>query len=93
MVHLRHEECHAWLLVAEIEAELHVVALCIEGADILFEFLCWNKEFLECPFDAHEEVFFDMIDILVEVDDITVVVGDELGDFRDDALLVGAMKE
>jgi hypothetical protein len=38
-------------------------------------------------------VFFDMIDILVEVDDVSVVVGDEFCDFCDDALLVGAVKE
>ena len=91
MVHFRYKECHAWAYVAEVEAELHVVALCIEGTDVLFELLCGYEEFLECPFDTHEEVLFDMIDILVEVDDVSVVVGDELCDFCDDALLIGAV--
>jgi hypothetical protein len=38
-------------------------------------------------------MFFDMIDILVEIDDVSVVVGNELCDFCDDSLLVGAVEQ
>jgi len=93
VVHLRHEESHTWTYIAEIEAELHVVTLGIEGTDILFQFVGRNEEILEGPFHTHEEMFLDMVDILIEIDDVTIIVGYELRDLCDDSLLVGAVEQ
>ena len=40
---------------------------------------------LELPLDAHEESVGAVVYMLVEVDDVAFVDGDEIGDFGDDA--------
>ena len=57
------------------------------------ELLGWYEELLECPLHTHEEVFFDVVDILVKIDNVTIVVGNELRDFCNDSLLVRAMEQ
>ena len=93
MAHLADEDCHAWALVAVVEAELHLVALRIERVDVVVELVARNQEPFQFPFYAHEEHPFYLIDVLVQIDDVAFVVGDKLRHLRDDALLVGAMQE
>ena len=93
MAHLRHEDGHPGALVAVIERELHLVALGIERGDIFVDLVAWNEEAVEFPFYAHEEHAVLLVHILVQVDDVPFVVGDESGHFCNDALLVRAMQQ
>ena len=93
MAHLADEDSHAWTFVAVVETELHLVALRIERVDVVVELVARNQEPFQFPFYAHEEHPFYLIDVLVQIDDVALVVSDELRHFRDDALLVGAVKQ
>ena len=93
VAHAADEDGHARALVGEVEVECHLVALRVECGKILLDLVLGDEEALQLPFNAHEEHAVLTIDILVEIDDVTFVVGDELGDLGDDARLVGAVKE
>ena len=91
MAHLRNEDGHAWTLVAIIEAELHLIALCVEGCDVFVNLIAWNQEAVEFPFYSHEEHAVLTVNILIKVNNISLVVGNKFRHFRDDALLIGAV--
>lgn len=93
MAHLRHEDCHPGPLVAEIERELHPVTLGVQCLDILLYLLTWDGETFQLPLDTHEEHAFLLVHILVQVNDVSLVVGNELRYFRDDAWLVRTMQQ
>lgn len=56
-----------------------------------FIFFTRNKERVQFPFNAHEEHSVLSVHVLVKVYDVTLIVGDELRQFRYYALLIGAM--
>ena len=92
MTHLAHENGHTWALVAIIEAELHLVTLCIERGDVIVEFVAWNQETLEFPFYTHKEHTLYLVYILIQVHNVTLIIGDKLGYFRNDTLLIRAVE-
>ena len=93
MTHLRYEDCHARLLVVEVQTESHLVALCIERFEVFLDLLTRYEELVEFPFNAHEEHSILTVNILVEIDDVAVVIRDELGYFCDDARLIRAVQK
>ena len=76
-----------------LEAERNLVALGIQRRDIVGDLLAGNQEAVQLPFNPHEEHAVHLVHILVQIDDIAPVVGNETGHFRDDALLVGTMQQ
>ena len=93
MRHLRYKDGHAGLLVGEIQSEMHLVLLTIESVEIVFYLFFRNGKLLELPLYTHEKYVLYPIDILVEVDDVALIDGDEVGDIGDDAWSVGAMQQ
>ena len=93
MAHFRHEDGHARLLVIVVQTESHLVPLGIECFDILFNFITRHEEVVKLPFNAHEENTILAVNILVEIDDVTVVIRNELGYFCNDAWLIRAMQK
>lgn len=92
MVQLAHKDSHTRLLVAKVDVELHVVLLRKERSKVVLHLLLRNQEVVQVEFDTHEEHILRVVDMLIEVDDVTLVERDEVGYLRDDARLVGAMK-
>ena len=93
VAHLADEDSHAWALVIKVKVERHTVTLGIEGVYIFLNFLSGNKKSLQFPFYTHEKHAVLMVNILVKIDDVALVVGDEFGYFRNNALLVGAVQK
>ena len=93
MAHLADENGHTGTYVVEIKAEGHLIALGVKSGDVFLDLVTGNEEIIQLPFKTHEENTILTVDILVEVDDVPLVVGDEFGHFRDDALLVGAVQK
>ena len=91
--HLRHKESHALRTVGEREAIDHIVALSVEGEEVVVDFLLRNKEFFEVPLYAHIKYAINAVNILVEVENITAIGVDKLGDYSNDTRLVGAVHE
>ena len=61
--------------------------------DVFLDLVPGNEEALKLPLDAHEQHPVLPVHVLVQIDDIAAVVGDELGDFGDDALTVRAVEQ
>ena len=91
VAHLRHEDGHARTLVAVVERELHLVALGIQRADVFVYLVARYQETVQFPLYAHEENAVLAVNVLVEIDNISLIVGNKLGYFRYNALLVGAV--
>ena len=91
VAHLADEDGHARALVGEIEVERHLIACRVERGQVFLDFILGDEEFLEFPLDAHEEHAVLAVHILVEIDDVSLVVGNELGYFRNDSRLVGTV--
>ena len=81
MAHLRDEDGHAGPLVAVIEAELHLVALGIERGNVVVDLLPGNEETVQFPLYAHEEHAVLTVNILIEIDDVALVVGNKFRHF------------
>ena len=92
MAHLAHEDGHARPFVVEVEVECNAIFLRIKRLYVIGYLATWNEKVFQFPFYAHEEHSVFSVNILVKVDDVAMVVGNELGDFRDDARLVWAMQ-
>ena len=92
VAHLGNEDSHTGTLVAIVERELHLIALGIERGDIVVDLVARNEEAVQLPLNAHEEHAFNLIYVLIEVHNVTLVVCDEFRYLCDDALLVGAMQ-
>ena len=92
VAHLADEQSHARTLIAVIQAELHLIALGIQRSDIIIDFLAWNLEPFQFPFYTHEEHPLYLIDILIQINDVSLVIRYKLCYVRNDTLLVGAMQ-
>ena len=79
VAHTAHEDGHAWTLVAEVEAELHLVASDVERVDQLADLFAGDEERVQLPLEAHEEHAVLTVHILVQIDNVTLIVGYELG--------------
>jgi hypothetical protein len=90
---LAYENGHPRLDVAEEDARDHAVALREKFVHDLLDVLARDEEALEFPFDTHEKVAVDGVHILVEIDDVAVVAGDESRHVGDDALPVRTMQQ
>ena len=93
VAHLGYEDGHAWLDIGEVEAERHVVLLCVEGGEVVLNLVAGNGEVGEFPLDACEEYVLDVVHVLVEIDDVTAVDGDEVRYLRQYAWSVGAVEQ
>ena len=91
MAHLAHEDSHAGTLVIKVEIERHLVSPAVQGLDIFLYLIPRDEKFLQLPLYAHEEHTVFSIHVLVQIDDVSLVVCNELGHFRDDARLVRAV--
>ena len=78
VAHLGNEDGHAWLDIGEVEAERHVVLLCVEGGEVVLNLVAGNGEVGEFPLDACEEYVLDVVHILVKIDDVSFIVCDKL---------------
>jgi ATP sulfurylase len=92
MPHLAHEYSHAWALVAVVQAELHLVSMSIERGDIIVDLVARNHETLKFPFYTHKKHSLYLVYILVEVYNVTLVIRDKLGNFRNNSLLIRAVQ-
>ena len=93
VAHLAHENGHPRLLVAEIHARVHLVSLGESGVHGLLDSLSRDGETVQFPFNPHEEPLLDGVHVLVEIDDVSAVPGDEPRHVRDDALPVRAVQQ
>ena len=93
MAHLRDKDGHARTFVVEIQIKLHVVAQGIEHVNVLTYLLTGNHELLQFPLYAHKEHTVLTVNILIQIDNVALIVGDELGHFRNNALTVRTMKQ
>ena len=93
VAHLAHEDGHTGTDVVEIEVESHVVALGVECRDVFLYLFTRDEKVIKLPLDAHEEHTILAVHVLVQINDVALVVGDELGHFGYDALLVGAVEQ
>ena len=93
VAHLRDEDSHAWLLVAVVQAELHLIALGVERRDVFVDLVAGNQETLQFPLNAHEEHAVKLVYVLVKVDDVTLIVSNKLRHFCNNTLLVRAMEK
>ena len=91
MAHFRHEDRHPRALVAVIQAELHLVALCIERRDVVVKLVARNEESFELPFYSHEKHALHLVHILVEIDDVSLIIRNKFRNLRNDTLLIRAM--
>ena len=82
-----HGGAHAVGKVAEMPDGMERAA---EGAEAVDEILGIDVEVVGDDFEAGEEFGTELVGELVEFDEVTAVVGDVIGDFGDDARLVGA---
>ena len=92
MAHLAHEECHSRTLVAEVQLKLHLITLTVESLYVFLQFLVGNGEIIQLPLHSHEETVVHRVHILVEINDVTIIIGDETCHLRYDALLVRTMQ-
>mgnify|MGYP006915177490 CR=1 FL=1 len=92
VVLLGDEEGEALLLAGEGKLELHLVAAC-HGLEACLDFLFFERELLQAPLEAHEEGILLLVDVLLEVDDVPLMGGDEAGDIMDEARTVRAVDE
>lgn len=83
------EEGEAGFIGGEVDGPLHLVGFGDRG-EAVGEFGLGDIEAVELPLDAHEEDVVLLVDVLVEVDDVSGVVVDEAGDGADEARAVGA---
>ena len=92
VAHLRNKDGHARLDVGEVEAQLHVVLLGVKCGEVVLYLVAGNGKVLKFPLDTGEEHMLDVVDILVEIDDITTIDGDEIRYLGKDAGTVGAVE-
>jgi len=93
VAHLADEDRHPRLLVREVYAEIHPVAGTEHRVDVFSDLFTGNQEPVEFPLYPHEEDLLDSVDVLVEVDDISAVVRDELRHVSDYSLPVRAVEK
>ena len=91
MRHLGNKDSHALHMFGETDAECHIVALAVEGAEIIADFLFRDYKFRQIPLHPHVKHSVVPIHILVEIEDIAAIFVDKTGDYGDDATLVGAV--
>ena len=91
--HFGDEDGHPRFLVREVEAEAHVVLLCIECGEVVVNLLLWNQEILQFPLDAHEEDVLHMVYVLVQVDNVPLVHRNKVRHLRQYARFVGAVEQ
>ena len=89
MRHFGNKDCHPRLSVGEVNLELHLMFLRVEGLEIFFDFLRRDEKLVEAPLHPHKEDLLGVIDILVEIYDVAVVVRNEIGQLGDEPRLVG----
>ena len=77
MAHLAHEDCHSRLHVVAVEVESHLISLRVKRRDVFLYLFSWNEEVVEFPFNTHEEHAVYTVHILVEINDVALIVGDE----------------
>ena len=93
MAHLTDEDSHTRTYIAEIEMESHLIALSVESVQIVLNLISRNQEVLQFPFYSHKEHAILTVNILIEIDDVSIIVGDELCQLRDDSQLVWTVQE
>ena len=93
MAHLANEYCHARLDVVEIQVERHLVTRRVQRLEIVLQLFARYDEAVKLPLKPHEEHAVLPVDILVKVDDVSVVVRYELRYLRYNPPLVGTMKQ
>ena len=93
VAHLGDEDGHAWLDVGEVEAQEHVVLLGVEGGEVVEDLVAGDGERLDVPLHTCEEHVFDVVNVLVEIDDVAAVDGDEVRYLGQDARSVGAVEQ
>ncbi len=91
VAHLGHEDGHARLHVGEIDAVRHAVLLRVERVEVVVNLLARDVEAVKLPLQTHEEDAVGAVDVLVEVEDVALVDGDETGHLGQDARAVGAV--
>lgn len=90
---LAYEQSHLRLHIAEIETELHLIFLGEQSLEIFLNLLAGNGEAVKLPLQPHEKDLIDPVHILVSIYDIAVIDGDEIRNFRHNALSVRTMKQ
>ena len=92
VTHLTNEDSHTWTLIAEVQAEFHLVTLRIKGGDVLVNLVARNHKSFQFPLNTHKKHAVHLINILIQVNDISLIIGDKLSYFRNNALLIGAVE-
>jgi len=93
MTHLRDEDCHSGFDVTEKDIEIHLVTGGEHSFEVLLYLLTGNEETVKFPLYPHKKDFVLVIDILVEIYDISAVVCNEFRYIRDNSLTVGAVHQ
>ena len=93
MRHFRDENGHARHPVTEIQAEIDVILLGTELVEVVIDFVFGNDKLAQIPFYAHEEDAILAIDILVEVENISAIDIDKIGNDGHDSRLVGTVHQ
>ena len=87
---MRGKDSHFWLFIGEVDFPTHVVF----GKDLRFKLsrqvLARNGEVGKFPLNPKKEGIVGAFDVFVELDDVSVVAGEEFGDGVDEANLIRA---
>ena len=92
VTHLGYEDGHTWTLIAEVQAEFHLVTLRIKGGDVLVNLVARNHKSFQFPLYTHKKHAVHLVNILIEVNDISLIIGDKLSYFRNNTLLIRAVE-
>lgn len=91
MGHLGDEDGHALLVICEAQLIGEVVALSIQGVEIVAYFFGGYYEVLQIPLNPHVKYAVYPVNILVKIHNITPVGSYKFGDYRYNSRLVGAV--
>ena len=91
VTHLADENCHTRTLVAVVQAEFHLITLRIQCSYVIIYLVARNHKPFEFPFYTHEKHALYLINILIQINNVTLVISNKLCHLRDNTLLVGAM--
>ena len=93
MAHFANKNCHSWTFVTKIQFTRHLVALSIQCIDVFLNFIAWNQEMLQFPFNTHKKHAVLLVHILVKVNDISLIICNKSGYLRNNSLLVRTMQK
>jgi hypothetical protein len=93
MAHLAHENRHPGLFITEIDPGMHIITYAQFLFNRIVDAFPRDGESVQVPFDAHEKTLIDPVNVLVEIYDITVVMGYESRDIRYNTLPVRTMQK